>query len=148
MFSLKSPLAALLLVIGSVSSAFSQANAKVSGTVADPNGAGVPGAVVKLTNQATKIELEATTNESGYFNFVNLNPAAYILRVEVQGFKGVQSAPFNVGVNEAVTENVALTVGQVSETVEVTAGTELIQQASSDLGTVIPERVVQDLPLN
>src|SRR5678815_6039553 len=72
----------------------------------------------------------------------------YTLRVETQGFKGVQSAPFDVGVNEAVTQNVALTIGAVSETVEVMAGAELIQQASSDLGTVIPEKVVQDLPLN
>jgi Carboxypeptidase regulatory-like domain len=148
MFSIKTIVASLLLMIVSVSVAFSQANAKVSGTVTDPNGAGVPGAVVKLTNQATKIETDATTNESGYFNFVNLNPAMYTLRVEVQGFKGVQSAPFDVGVSEAVTQNIALTVGQVSETVEVIAGAELIQQASSDLGTVIPEKVVQDLPLN
>ena len=148
MFSIKRILAGSLLIIASTSVALAQANAKVSGTVGDPNGAAVPGAVVKLTNQATKIEADTTTNESGYFNFVNVNPAIYTLRVEVQGFKGVQSAPFDVGVNEAVTQNIALTVGAVSETVEIVAGSELIQQASSDLGTVIPEKVVQDLPLN
>ena len=60
----------------------------------------------------------------------------------------MQSAPFDVGVSEAVTQNIALTLGAVSETVEIMAGAELIQQASSDLGTVIPEKVVQDLPLN
>src|SRR5215216_3565549 len=148
MFSLKSALALLLLIIASAPPAFAQANAKVSGTVTDPNGAAVPGAVVKLINQATKIEVDATTNEDGYFNFVNVNPAMYTLRVEVTGFKGVQSAPFDVGVSEAVTQNIPLTIGAVSETVEVMAGAELIQQASSDLGTVIPEKVVQDLPLN
>jgi hypothetical protein len=148
MSSLKNTLVLLLLIIASASTAFAQANAKVSGTVTDPNGAAVPGAVVKLTNRATKIDVETTTNDSGYFNFVNLNPAMYILRVEVTGFKGVQSAPFEVGVNEAVVQNIALTVGAVSETVEIMAGAELIQQASSDLGTVIPEKVVQDLPLN
>ena len=148
MFSLKTTLGLLILIIASTSTALAQANAKVSGTVTDPNGAAVPGAVVKLTNQATKIEVDTTTNESGYFNFVNINPAIYILRVEVQGFKGVQSAPFDVGVNEAVTQDIALTVGAVSETVEIMAGAEMIQQSSSDLGTVIPEKVVQDLPLN
>ncbi|HZI62059.1 MAG TPA: carboxypeptidase regulatory-like domain-containing protein [Pyrinomonadaceae bacterium] len=148
MFSLKRLGIASLLVLASVSVALAQANAKVSGTITDPNGAAVPGAVVKLLNQATKIEVETTTNESGYFNFVNVNPAMYSLRVELQGFKGVHSAPFNVGVNEAVVQDIALTVGAVSETVEITAGAELIQQASSDLGTVIPEKVVQDLPLN
>ena len=148
MFSIKRILALSCVIIASTSIALAQANAKVSGTVTDPNGAAVPGAVVKLTNQATKIELETTTNERGYFNFVNVNPTIYILRVEVQGFKGVQSAPFDVGVNEAVTQDIALTVGAVSETVEILAGAELIQQSSSDLGTVIPEKVVQDLPLN
>ncbi|HEU4873778.1 MAG TPA: carboxypeptidase-like regulatory domain-containing protein, partial [Pyrinomonadaceae bacterium] len=144
MFLLK--LFVLITVAASV--AFAQANAKVSGTVTDPNGAAVPGTVVKLINQATKIEVNATTNEDGYFNFVNVNPAMYTLRVEVTGFKGVQSAPFDVGVSENVTQNIALTLGAVSETVEITAGAELIQQASSDLGTVIPEKVVRDLPLN
>src|SRR5215204_5274087 len=148
MFSLKSALALLLLIVASAPAVFAQANAKVSGTVTDPNGAAVPGATVKLINQATKIEIETTTNDDGYFNFVNVNPAMYTLRVEVQGFKGVQSAPFDVGVSEAVTQNIPLTVGAVSETAEVMAGAELIQQASSDLGTVIPEKVVQDLPLN
>ena len=138
----------LVLLAATASLVFGQANAKVSGTLTDPNGAAVPGAVVKLVNQATKIEVDTTTNEDGYFNFVNVNPAMYTLRVEVQGFKGVQSAPFEVGVSEAVTQNIGLTLGAVSETVEVMAGTELIQQASSDLGTVINEKVVQDLPLN
>jgi hypothetical protein len=138
----------LMFIAVAASIAFAQANAKVSGTVTDPNGAAVPGAAVKLINQATKIEVESTTNEDGYFNFVNVNPAMYTLRVEVAGFKGLQSAPFDVGVSEAVTQNVSLTVGAVSETVEVMTGAELIQQASSDLGTVITEKVVQDLPLN
>ena len=144
----KRTIALFVLIAAGVSIAFAQANAKVGGTVTDPNGAAVPGASVKLVNQATKIEAATTTNDDGYFNFVNVNPALYTLRVEVRGFKGVQSAPFDVGVSEAITQNVALTIGAVSETVEVMAGAELIQQASSDLGTVIPEKVVQDLPLN
>jgi hypothetical protein len=147
-YSLKPMALVLLLVAASASIVLGQANGKVSGTVSDPNGAGVPGAVIKLVNQSTKIEVNATTSESGYFTFVNLNPGVYLLKVEVQGFKGVQSAPFDVGVSEAVTRDVTLTVGQVSETVEVVENAELIQQSSSDLGTVIPEKVVQDLPLN
>jgi len=148
MFLLKRTVALLVLVTATASVASAQANAKVSGIVTDPNGAAVPGAVIKLINQATKIEVETTTNDNGFFNFVNVNPAMYTLRVEVKGFKGVQTAPFDVGVSEAVTQNVPLTVGSVSETVEILAGAELIQQSSSDLGTVIPEKVVQDLPLN
>lgn len=113
MFLLKRTIALFAVIFAGVSITLAQANAKVSGTVTDPNGAAVPGASVKLINQATKIESATTSNEDGYFNFVNVNPAMYTLRVEVQGFKGVQSAPFDVGVNEAVTQNVALTIGAV-----------------------------------
>src|SRR5689334_12619998 len=148
MWIVKRTIAFFAVILAGASIVFAQANAKVSGTVTDPNGAAVPGASVKLINQATKIEAATTTNDDGYFNFVNVNPALYTLRVEVRGFKGVQSAPFDVGVSEAITQNVALTIGAVSETVEVMAGAELIQQASSDLGTVIPAKVVEDLPLN
>ena len=64
----------LMFIAVAASIAFAQANAKVSGTVTDPNGAAVPGAAVKLINQATKLEVETTSNEDGYFNFVNVNP--------------------------------------------------------------------------
>src|SRR6476469_7284222 len=148
MISIRRIVIAVLVIATAATLAFSQANGKVSGTVTDPNGAGVPGAVVKLQSQATHIEVETTTNDSGYFNFVNLNPTVYVLRVEVKGFKGVQTPPFDVGVSEAVTQNISLTIGQVSETVEISTAAELIQQSSSELGTVITEKTVQDLPLN
>ena len=148
MFSLREARAALLLVIVSASVLFAQtATGEVSGTITDPNGAAVPGAAVRLTNQATKIESVAKTSESGYFIFVNVRPASYALSVEVPGFKGTQTQ-FDVGVSETVTQNITLTLGQVSEAVEIISGTEMVQRSSSDLGTVISEKAVQDLPLN
>ena len=114
----------------------------------DPNGGAVPGAIVKLVNQATKIESEATTNQNGYFAFVNLKPANYTLMVEVKGFKKALTNPFDLGVSEAITRNVVLTVGEIAEVVEITAGAEMVQRTSTDLGTVINERTVEDLPLN
>jgi hypothetical protein len=148
MRSLKTSAAALLFLIVSASALFGQtATGEVSGTVTDPNGAAVSGAVVKLTNRATRIDAEVKTSESGYFIFVNVRPASYTLTVEVQGFKGAQ-IQFDVGVSETVTQNVTLTLGQVSEVIEIVSGAEVIQRSSSDLGTVITEKAVQDLPLN
>src|SRR5437763_11155708 len=121
---------------------------EVNGTVTDPNSAAVPGAIVKLINQATKGETEATTNQSGYFTFVNLKPASYTLMVETKGFKKSLTNAFALGVSETVTQNVKLSVGEMSEVVEVTAGSELVQSSSSELGSVINERTVEDLPLN
>jgi hypothetical protein len=145
---MKAAAATLLLVMASASVLFAQtATGEVNGTVTDPNGAAVPGAMVKLTNQATKIQNEVKATESGYFTFVNVKPGNYTLMVEVQGFKGVQTR-FDVGVSETITQNVVLTLGQVSELVEITASGELVQGSSSELGTVISQRIVEDLPLN
>jgi Carboxypeptidase regulatory-like domain/TonB dependent receptor len=124
------------------------ATGEVNGTIADQTGAGVPASVVKLVNQATQIETQVVTDQSGFFTFVNVRPGTYVLKVEAQGFKTAQVPQFDVGVNQTVTRNVSLTVGDVSQTVEVSSEGELVQQSSSELGTVIQERVVQDLPLN
>src|SRR5437667_9607239 len=146
---LRTTLATLVFILISAATLNAQsATGEVNGTVTDPSGGAVPGASVKLVDQATKIESATTTNQSGYFTFVNLKPANYVLLVEVKGFKKALTNPFDVGVNSTVTQNVTLTVGELSEVVEVNAASELIQGSSSELGTVISERTVQDLQLN
>jgi hypothetical protein len=121
---------------------------EVNGTVTDPNGGAVPNATVKLVSQSTRIETNAVTNDSGYFVFVNVKPASYVIRIEAAGFKKAITVAFDLGVNETATQNITLALGEVSETVEVSAGSELVQGSSSELGTVINEKTVQDLPLN
>src|SRR2546430_3654971 len=138
----------LLCLVSAVALQAQTATGEVNGTVTDPNGAAVPGAMVKLINQATKGETEATTNQSGYFTFVSLKPASYTLMVETKGFKKSLTNAFALGVSETVTQNVTLAVGEMSEVVEVSAGSELVQSSSSELGSVINERTVEDLPLN
>ena len=140
--------ATLLLLAFPISLQAQTSTGEVNGTVSDPNGSGLPGAMVKLINQSTKIETEVKANESGYFTIVNVKPGSYVLRIEAPNFKGVESAPFNVGVSETVSQNVTITVGQVSETVQVIADTELVQKSSTELGTVITEKAVAELPLN
>ena len=124
------------------------ATGEVNGTVTDPNGAVMTGATAKLINQATNIEVRTQPNQNGYFTFVNVKPGRYLLRVEAKGFKTAETSPFDVGVSQTVTQDVSLTLGEVSEAVQVTATTELVQRSSSELGTVISEKAVADLPLN
>ena len=138
----------VFIVLAAVVSQAQTATGEVNGTISDPNGAAVPAAIVKLINQATKAESEATTNQNGYFTFVNLKPASYVLMVETKGFKKSLTNPFSLGVSETITQNVSLSVGEMSEVVEISAGSELVQSSSSELGSVINERAVQDLPLN
>jgi carboxypeptidase family protein/TonB-dependent receptor-like protein len=143
--------AALLLaaLLAMSSTLFGQTSSgEVNGVVTDQTGAAISAATIKLINQATGIETQASLNNDGRFTIVNIKPATYVLRVEAQGFKTAQTPAFNVAVNQTVTQDVRLTVGDVSQTVEVNAAGELVQRSSVELGTVISEREVQDLPLN
>jgi len=120
----------------------------INGTVTDATKGVIPGAAVTLTNVGTNIKMEAVSNDSGFFRIVNVRPGSYTLAIGLVGFKTATLPVFEVGVNEAVTKNVTLQVGDVSETVEIVGGTELIQSASAELGNVIKEGVIKDLPLN
>src|SRR5436309_6856369 len=124
------------------------ASGEVNGTVTDKSGGFVGSAAVKLTNQATGIDDRATTNSDGYFVFINVKPGRYVLRIEAPGFKTTQTAVFDVGVNQTVTQAVSLDVSAVNEQVVVSAEAAMLEASTSELGTVIPERAVSDLPLN
>src|SRR5881392_890851 len=124
------------------------ASGEVNGTVTDKSGGFVAGAAVRLSNLATKIDDRAATNSDGYFVFINVKPGTYILGVEANGFKTTQVSTFEVGVNQTVTQAVSLDVGAVNEQVVVSAETAMLEASTSELGTVIPEKAVNDLPLN
>jgi hypothetical protein len=119
----------------------------VSGTVTDSTGAVVPGASVSLTNEATGVQSTRQTSNQGYFTFVNVRPGRYVLTVELTGFNKAEVAPFSVGVNETVARNVSLKVGDVTETVVVAGQSELLQTATAELGNVIEEKVIRELPI-
>ncbi len=123
------------------------ATGQVNGTISDNTGAVVPGATLKLVNLATGIESTRSTNDSGVYVFVNVPPGPYRLRVSKEGFKEAESS-LTVAVSQAVTLDVKLDLGAVSETVDVTADAALVQTTTTELGTVIAQRVVNDLPLN
>src|SRR5690348_9835665 len=120
----------------------------VNGTVTDPKRAAVAGAMVTLHNTGTNIDSVATTNGNGFLTFVNVQPGQYTLTVKTAGFKAAQVPEFVVGVNQTVTQDMALSIGEVNETVTVQSQADLIQQSSAELGSVIPQKAVQDLPLN
>ena len=149
MASLRTMALLLFVMVGSVTVVLGQtATGEVNGTIVDPNGGVMAGATATLINQATNIEVRTVANQSGYFTFVNVKPGRYLLRVEAKGFKTAQTSPFDVGVSQTVTQDISLTLGEVSEAVQVTATTDLVQRSSTELGTVIAEKAVQDLPLN
>jgi Carboxypeptidase regulatory-like domain len=120
----------------------------IAGSVTDPSGAAISGASVTLTNAGTSETRTQATNADGQYSFVNLIPGAYKIDVEKQGFKRSTLPNIVVQVNQSSKIDVSLTVGQVSETVEVTSETPLLQAETSSLGQVIEQRKANELPLN
>jgi hypothetical protein len=102
----------------------------VSGTISDPSGAAIAGASVTLTNLGTSDKRTESSGDDGHFTFVNLFPGNYRMDIEKQGFKHFARPSVVVQVQQDTRVDVPLTVGQVSETVEVTAETPLLQTES------------------
>jgi len=124
------------------------ATGRILGRVADPSGAVLAGAKVTLTNQATGISRTAQTNESGDYSFVNVAPGTYQASFELTGFKKNLQKDITVDVNQVVTLNSVLQIGATQETVDVTSEAPQVDTSSTQLGAVINDRSVNELPLN
>ena len=120
----------------------------INGTIVDRSAGAVPNATVHLTNLDTLIVDQASSNNSGFFVFHNVRPGSYSLSVEAQGFKKAEVSSIELTVNQSLTQNITLDVGSVNESIAVTAEAPLLQQSSSELGSVVYEQVIKELPLN
>ena len=119
----------------------------ILGTAADDTGAVVPGVSVVVINLNTNERRSATTGEAGLYQFANLVPATYRLEAESSGFKRFVREPIVLEVQQTVRIDIAMQVGEVTETIEVTGATPLLQPETSSLGEVVQQRKVEDLPL-
>jgi hypothetical protein len=120
----------------------------VAGTVTDANGATVPNAAVALTNLGTSERRTAETDSNGNYQFVNLVPGRYRLEIEKGGFKRHTRGEIVVEVQSALRLDTVLQVGEVTQVVEITAQTPLLQPDNTSLGQVVDSRKVQEMPLN
>ncbi|MGH9433325.1 MAG: TonB-dependent receptor domain-containing protein, partial [Terriglobia bacterium] len=120
----------------------------ITGLVTDASGAVIPAAQVTLNNLGTTEKRSMTTGNDGLYQFVNLLPGNYGIKVDKEGFKSFARSPVVVEVQQTVRIDVRMELGQVSQTVEVTAQTPLLQPETSSLGQVITTRQVNELPLN
>ncbi|MGH9839893.1 MAG: carboxypeptidase regulatory-like domain-containing protein [Blastocatellia bacterium] len=120
----------------------------VVGNVADSNGAVVPSARVLLVNLGTSERRTVETDTDGNFKFVNLVPGNYRVELEKAGFKRLTREPVLVEVQSAVRLDLVLQIGDVTQVVEITAQTPLLQPETTSLGQVVDSRKVQEMPLN
>ncbi|MBL8229425.1 MAG: TonB-dependent receptor [Bryobacterales bacterium] len=129
--------------------AFAQANlGTILGTITDPSGALIPSAQVTATNLATNESRSATTNETGYYEIPLLPPGQYKLVIEATGFKREERTGITLLTGERVRISAAMQVGSTSETIEVTEGAPLVKTDSTELGVVIDNKKIVDMPLN
>ena len=120
----------------------------ITGIVTDNTGALVPGANVDLTNSATGVKTQTTTNGAGLYTFPNLQPGTYQLTFTKTGFKTTSRGSIDVQVASNLRVDIALAVGTVTETAEVAAETPILQSQDASLGNTIEGRAVTDMPLN
>ena len=138
----------LALVLGTAWPASAQSTATLQGTVTDPAGAAVPNAKVVATNQATGVQSETVSDSAGAYLFPSLSIGVYKLEVSAAGFQKFVLTGLKLEVATAVAQNMQLTVGAATETVEIVADAPLIDTVTTGLGQVINDKTVQEIPLN
>ncbi len=121
--------------------------ATLSGTITDAQGGAVVGAKISARNAATGVSTDTTTNSSGIYSIVNLLPANYDVSVSAMGFRtAVSKVTLTVGAKQEM--NVSLTVGEVSQTVEVTGAAPVIETTNATLSGNVESAQIVELPLN
>lgn len=125
-------------------------NSVVEGTVEDTTHYVLPGSKVTLVNRETGGQFITTTNDVGAYVFPSVVPGVYTLQISKEGFKSHSITDFRVTVSQRVTQNVVLEVGSTSQSVlvEANGSIALLEPTSNELGTLIDEVSVQQLPLN
>lgn len=122
--------------------------AEISGRVQDPSGAAVAGAQVTAKNVDTGAKRSARTSESGDFAIPLLEPGNYEVLVEQPGFRTVQRSGITLHVNDSARLDFALELGEVTQTLDVSAEAPLLRTADASLGQVIDNTKIVSLPLN
>jgi hypothetical protein len=121
---------------------------RIAGTITDSSGALVPGAGITAINDETRLERTATSNESGFYSIPLLPPGSYRVAVQKTGFQAVERTAFTLAVEQVAQIDFTLRPGAVTEAIQVTGESPLLQTSASSVGQVVENRQILDLPLN
>lgn len=137
----------LTLVFGVVLPA-QTSTTEITGTVRDSSGAVIPGTSITLVNESTGVAQRQTSTAAGVYAFPAIPAGTYTLKVEAAGFKTLTRTNNTVLVNTPSTIDLILEVGAASESVEVSASSELLQTSNATIGNVVEQKAISTLPLN
>ena len=127
---------------------YGQSTATFQGAVLDSQGAAVAGAKVTVTNSATNLARSVETDATGNFSIPALPPGSYKVEVTKTGFRTYVISAYTLEVGTTATQNIALSVGEIAQTVEVTSAAPVVDSADVSIGQVITQKTVQEIPLN
>ena len=139
---------AAAILSGPLGNSQSSTSARLSGTVTDPTGAVVPNAKVSALNTGTNLSQEVLSGAAGNYAFNSLPPGQYTVTATLAGFETLVNTGVGLTVGQNATLNLVLKAGGAEETVTVTGGAELINTTSAELGSVVDQGTVKELPLN
>jgi hypothetical protein len=138
---------ALLLTL-SVTTLFAQTNtAIIRGAITDPTGSNIVGAKVSATNVSTTVDYSATTNDSGQYLIRDIPAGLYTVTVESPGFRRNVRDSVSVTTGATLSLDVALELGEISQSVTVSGGAPLVQSATSGIDQLIESKSIADMPL-
>jgi hypothetical protein len=120
----------------------------VVGTVTDDTGAGVPKAVVMVTNTSTGLSRQATADDTGYYAIQNLPEGVYDLSISSSGFRPYSQKGVTVSINNVTRIDANVKLGGLTEQVSVEASTALLQTTKSDVSTNLDTQAIENLPLS
>src|ERR1700680_820663 len=121
---------------------------RILGRVADPTGAVLANVKVTATNEATGVSRDTETSDTGDYTFPEVPVGVYTFSFELTGFKKDLRHGVNLDVNQVITLNVIMQLGAAQEVVDVTSEAPLVETSSTQLGTVVNDRAIVQLPLN
>jgi len=141
-------LALALFLLATATSALSQSDrGTIAGTVLDSTGGAVQGATITATNTNTGAVYKTTSTDTGAYRIPDMQVGVYDITVTADGFKTSDQKGVVVQINTTSPLEVTLQPGVVTETVTVNADTPALQTQSSDIGTVVSTRQIEELPL-
>jgi len=141
----------LLLIAGlflTATISWAQTAGEITGEVKDPSGASAPNATITATNKETNVARTTQTNSAGVYSFPAMIPGTYDIKAQASGFETTVVTNVLLQVQQTARVDFTLTVGQATQTVEVSAAGELLSTENATVGTVIEQRRITDLPLN
>ncbi len=129
-------------------SALAQTTGTIQGTVTDDTGAVIPGAQILVVGVETGVESSVSTNEVGYYTVPGLNQGLYSVTCSSEGFSSQEYPEVRLEVQQTMRIDCTMSVGSITETVEVNAAAILIQSEKTEVGQVIDSKRILEMPLN